>query len=99
MSPTELEDKIANAKRVDLHYQGPLKTKYAIVEYWCQQGKPIKLASYHVYGEELKSGKPLICWNWLPSTNFTVVEDGFDSEEDANRRLKELRRTRSETNH
>lgn len=99
MSLTELEAKIANAKRVDLHYQGPLKTKYAIVEYWCQQGKPIKLASYHVYGEELKSGKPLICWNWLPSTNFNVVEDGFDSEEGANRRLKELRRTRSETNH
>lgn len=91
MLTTELEEKLAKAERVDLHYRPPYETKYAIVEYYCRQGKPLKVASYYTYGEELKSGKPLICWHWLPSTNFAIVEDGFDSEEDAARRLKELK--------
>ena len=91
MLPVELEDKIAKAERVDLHYRPPYENKYAIVEYYCRQGKPLKVAGYYTYGEELKSGKPLICWHWLPSTNFAIVEDGFDSEEDAARRLRELK--------
>ena len=95
---TELEEKIARAERVDVHYRGPYETKYAIVEYHWRQGKPLKVASYYTYGEELKSGNPLICWYWVPSTNFVVVEDGFGSEDAAKLRLKELRRTRNETN-
>ena len=91
MLSTELEEKIVAARRVDVHYSSPHVTKYAVVRYTCRQGKPLKVASYYIYGEELKSGKPLICWHWLPSTNFCVVEDGFDSEEDAARRLKELK--------
>lgn len=86
-----LEEKIANAERVDVHYRGHFETKWAIVRYYCRQGKPLKIASYFVYGEELKTGTPLVCWNWLPSTNFVVVEDGFGSEEDAKLRLKELK--------
>lgn len=91
MLPTELEDKIAAARRVDIYYSTPHEVKYAIVRYTCQQGKPLKIASYYIYGEELKSGKPLICWHWLPSTNFCIVEDGFGSKEDAAHRLKELK--------
>ena len=97
----ELENKILNAERVDLHYRPPYETRFAIVEYYCRQGKPLKVASYYIYGEELKSGKPLICWNWLPSTNFSVVEDNIGFEEAAKLRLKELkelRRSRNETN-
>lgn len=90
LSP-EIEEKIASARRVDIHYSTPYETKYAVVRYTCQQGKPLKVASYYIYGEELKSGKPLICWHWLPSTNFCIVEDGFDSEEAATLRLKELK--------
>jgi hypothetical protein len=86
-----IEEKIARAERVDLHYRGPYETKYAIVEYYCRQGKPLRVASYYQYGEELKSSNPLICWNWVPSTNFVVLEDGFGSEEDAKLRLKELK--------
>lgn len=91
MLSTELEEKIAAARKVDIYYSTPHETKYAVVRYTCRQGKPFKVASYYIYGEELKSGKPLICWHWLPSTNFAIVEDGFDSEEDAARRLKELK--------
>ena len=94
----ELEDKIANAERVDLHYRPPYEYKYAVVEYTCRQGRPLKVAEYYTYGEELKSGKPLICWSWIASTNFIVVEDGFGSEDVAKQRLKELRRIRNETN-
>lgn len=97
LSP-ELEEKIAKATEVEAYYPGPHETKYAVVKYYCRQGKPLKVASYYVYGEELKSGKPLICWNWLPSTNFVVIEDGFGSEDAAKQRLKELRRIRNETN-
>ena len=86
-----IEDKIAKATEVKAYYPGPYETKYAIVEYYCRRGKPLKVASYYIYGEELKSGKPLICWNWVPSTNFIVVEDGFGSEEAAKLRLKELK--------
>ena len=95
---TELEEKIARAERVDVHYRGPYETKWAIVRYYCRQGKPLKVASYYVYGEELKTGTPLICWDWLPSTNFNVIENGFGSEDAAKLRLKELRRTTNETN-
>ena len=98
MLPIDLEEKIARADRVDLHYRPPYEHRYAIVEYSCRQGKPLKVASYYVYGEELKTGTPLICWNWLPSTNFNVIENGYGSEDAAKLRLKELRRTRNETN-
>lgn len=91
MLSTEIEEKIAAARKVDIYYSTPHETKYAVVRYTCRQGKPFKVASYYIYGEELKSGKPLVCWHWLPSTNFVIVEDGFDSEEDAARRLKELK--------
>ena len=87
----ELEDKIAKADRVDLHYKSPYEYKYAVVEYACRQRRPLKVAEYYIYGEELKTGKPLICWSWIASSNFNVVEAGFDSEDAVKQRLKELR--------
>lgn len=93
-----LEEKIANADKVEIHYKPPHETKYAVVQYGCRKGRPLQVASYYIYGEELKSGKPLICWYWISSTNFSIVEDGFGSEEEATARMKELRRLRNETN-
>lgn len=95
---TELEAKIARATEVRAYYPGPYETKYAIIEYWARQGKPLKVASYYNYGEELKTGELLKCWHWLPSTNFNIVEDNFSTEEEAMARMKELRRLRNETN-
>ena len=86
-----IEQKIQRADKVLAYYPGPYETKYAIIEYWARQGKPLKVASYYNYGEELKTGELLKCWHWLPSTNFCIVEDGFDSEEAAAIRLKELK--------
>lgn len=93
-----LEEKVANASKVDLYYKSPYDYRYAVVEYCCRKGKPLKVAEYYIYGEELKTGKPLICWSWMPSTNFNVVEDNFNTEEEAAIRMKELRRLRNETN-
>ena len=93
-----LEEKIANASKVDLYYKPPYNYRYAVVEYCCRIGKPLKVAEYYIYGEELKTGKPLICWSGVDSTNFNVVEDNFNSEEEAAIRMKELRRLRNETN-
>ena len=94
---TELLNKIANASKVEIHYKQPYEYKYAVVEYCCRKGRPFKVAEYYIYGEELKTGKPLVCWSWLPSTNFTVLEDGFNTEEEATVRMKELRRLRNES--
>ena len=98
MTKTELATKIDRATEVKAFYPGPYETKYAIIEYWARQGKPLKVASYYIYGEELKTGDPLYCWHWMPSTNFNIIEDNFDTEEEATVRMKELRRHRNEAN-
>ena len=91
---TELEHKIQRADKVLAYYPGPYETKWAIMEYWGQKGKPLKVASYYIYGEELKTGQPLYCWHWQPSFNSDIVEDGFGTEEEAKQRLKVLRAER-----
>lgn len=91
MKIEQIEQKIANADKVLIHYKPPYETKYAIVQYGCRKGQPLKVASYYIYGEELKTGKPLICWHWIASTNFSIVEDRFSTEEEATARMKELR--------
>ena len=87
-------EKIARAEKVNVYYPGPYETKWAIMEYWGQKGKPLKVASYYIYGEELKTGAPLYCWHWQPSFNSSIVEDGFGTEEEAKARLKVLRAER-----
>lgn len=91
-----LEQKIQRADKVLAYYPGPYETKWAIIEYWARQGKPLKVASYYIYGEELKTGEPLYCWHWQPSTNFNIIEDNFSTEEEATRRMKELRAARKQ---
>lgn len=87
----QVEEKILRADKVNIYYPGPYETKWAIMEYWGQKGKPLKVASYYIYGEELKTGEPLICWHWQLSFNSTVIEDDFSTEEEAKIRMKELR--------
>ena len=91
---TELERKIAEARKVVLYYDQPYEYRYAVVKYTCQKGQPLKVASYYTYGEELKTGEPLVCWSWLPSTNFVVIEDNLSTEEEATQRMKVLKAER-----
>ncbi len=91
----ELEDTIENASKVEVHYKPPYETKYAIVKYFGQWNKPLKVASYYIYGKELKTGELLRCWHWQASMNFDVIEDDFDTEAEATAKLKELRRLRT----
>lgn len=91
---SELEqyrDKIKNAIEVRVHYESPYKIRYAIVEYYARKNKPLQVVEYSIYGEELKTGKPLICWEWVSSTNFSVKEDGFKTEAEAKERLQKLK--------
>ena len=97
MLTAEQLDKIENAHEVEIFYNTPYATKWAVVRYCCRQGKPYAVASYFVYGEKLKSGMPLICWHWRQSTNFNVIEDGFGTEEEATIRMKELRSATNES--
>ena len=94
MSIEKLLQKINKADKVLAYYPGPYETKWAILEYWGQKGKPLKVASYYIYGEELITGTPLYCWHWQPSFNSDIVEDNFSNEEEAKQRLKELRAER-----
>lgn len=90
-----LEEKIANAERVLLYYKAYSDYKYAIIEYYARQGKPLKVVSYRVYGEELKSGNELRVYTpYLTSMNFSVIEDNFDTEKEAKLRMKELKEAR-----
>jgi hypothetical protein len=89
-----LEEKIQKARKVELHYDAPYEYKFAVVEYCCRQGKPLKVVSYYIYGEELKSGKLLRCWTWYPSTNWSVLEDNFATEAEAIVRMKEIKEAR-----
>ena len=89
-----IEQKIQRADKVLAYYPGPYETKYAIIEYYCRNGKPLKVASYYNYGEELKTGEPLKCWHWMPSTNFNIIEDNFSTEEEATCKMKLLRADR-----
>lgn len=91
-----LEQKVQRATEVKACYPGPYETKYAIIEYWARAGKPIRVASYYIYGEELKTGDLLYCWHWMPSTNFNIIEDNFGTEEEAQQRLKVLRAERKQ---
>ena len=91
---TELEAKIAKARKVELHYDAPYEYKFAVVEYYARQGKPLKVVSYYIFGEELKTGKQLRCWDYYPSTNWRVLEDGFTTHAEATARMKELKEAR-----
>lgn len=93
-TPQQVEEKILRAEKVNIYYPGPYETKWAIMEYWGQKGKPLKVASYYIYGEELKTGEPLYCWHWQPSFNSSIVEDDFSTEEEAKSRLKVLKAER-----
>ena len=94
MLTAELEAKIANARKVEIYYNQPYEYRFAVVEYSCRPGKPLMVASYHIYGEELKTGKQLRCWNYYSSTNWCIIEDGFKTEDVAKLRMKELKEAR-----
>jgi hypothetical protein len=91
MLTAEQLEKIENAREVEVHYKRPYQYRWAVIRYVCRKNKPLKVANYYIYGEKLYTGEPLRCWEYLASTNFNVVEDGFDSEEEAITRMKELR--------
>lgn len=91
-----IEEKVNKAERVLAYYPRPYEYYFAIVEYYCRQGKPLKVLEYYNYGEELKTGDLLKCWTNVTSTNFSIVEDGFKTEDEAKQRMNKLRILRKE---
>lgn len=89
------KEKIEPARKVEIHYNPPHEYRFAVVEYYCRQGRPLRVESYYIYGEELKTGEQLRCWSGeILSTNFSVKEDGFATYAEATARMKELKETR-----
>lgn len=91
MLTSEQMAKIENAREVEIHFKRPYQYRWAVVRYVCRKNKPLKVASYYIYGEKLYTGEPLRCWEYLASTNFNIVVDGFETEEAAVAKMKELR--------
>ena len=91
MLTAEQLEKIENAREVEIYYNSPYKYEWAIVRYYCRIGKPYKVAKYYISGEKLIAGEPIRCFEYMAFTNFTIVEHGFATEEEAIARMKELR--------
>ena len=87
-------EKIEPTRKIEIHYNPPHEYRFAVVEYSCRQGKPLMVANYYIYGEELKTGKLLRCWDYYPSTNWRILEDGFTTHAEATARMKELKEAR-----
>lgn len=96
MLTSEQLEKIENAREVAIHYKRPYQYRWAVVRYVCRKNKPLKVASYYIYGEKLYTGEPLRCWEYLASTNFNIVADGFETEEAAVAKMLELRSVKDE---
>lgn len=77
-----------NVRELNVYYKHHIKNKYAIVRYDCQRRKPYKIVSYDIQGKRLLQNKDIKLYDYLPSMNFTVILDGFDTKEEAEKALK-----------
>lgn len=77
-----------NMLELNVYYKHHIKNKYAIVRYNCQRRKPYKIVSYDIQGKRLLQNKDIKLYDYLPSMNFTVILDGFDTKEEAEKALK-----------
>lgn len=68
-----------------------IKNKYAIIRYDCQKNKPHKIVSYDIQGKELLKNEDLLLYDYLPSMNFTVIANGFNSQEEAEKALERMK--------
>lgn len=92
--PRNLED----CFKVEVTYKKFSNTMYAIVRYDCRENKPYKIVSYQIYGRDLIKNEPLIVYDYYPSMNFSVIENGFITEDAARKRLEEIKRERKNKN-
>ena len=89
---TKIEVSLDNVKEIEVHYKKPRYGLWAIARYDWHKDKPLALVGYYVYGEKLISGEELICTSYAPKGyNFSFVEEGFETKEAAQKRLKELK--------
>ena len=87
----EYENQIEASQKIEVYYKPPYQNKYAIVKYYARKGQPLKVEEYYIYGEELKTNEKLCAWTNALSTNFGIIEDNFENQEEANKRLKEIK--------
>lgn len=86
----ELPCKVGDVSNIIIGYKNPCSL-YAIVRYDCRQNKPMKVLKYQITGKDLLKNEDLLTWEWCSSLNFSTVEDGFKTKEEAETRLKELK--------
>lgn len=80
-----------NVRELNVYYKHHIKNKYAIVQYRCQRGKPYKIVSYDIQGKRLLQNEDIKLYDYLPSMNFTVILDGFDTKEEAEQAIQALK--------
>lgn len=84
----ELEDKIENKKLV---FIPKYSEKYAIIKYTFWKNQPFDIAIYYPCGIKM-NGDIEYGFSGIKSGNIMVIEDGFDTKEEAEAKLKELKR-------
>ena len=89
---TKIEVSLDNVDETEVHYKEFRYGLWAIICYNCRKNEPLDLAEYFVYGKELISEEELISFPDVPKTEiFSLVEAGFKTREEAQKRLEEIR--------
>jgi len=83
----ELEDMIESKKLV---FVPEYSEKYAIIKYTFWKNQPFDIAIYYPCGVKM-NGDIEYAFSGIKSGNITVIEDGFDTKEEAEAKLKELK--------
>lgn len=87
----DYQGSIDDISEITITYKNPISPLFAIVRYYCQQNKPYKILQYSIVGKELISGEDKRVWEWYPSMNFTLIEDGIKDKKEAEAKLKKLK--------
>ena len=88
----ELEDKIENGTLVEL----PQPTnKFAIVEYYGQKNKPLKIVEYRLLSYNLSTKKIEKLW-YCSNTRFSIIVEDIATKPEAEAKLKELKENSNE---
>lgn len=87
-SLAELEDRIENGTLVELP---PPSNKFAIVEYYGQKNKPLKIVEYKLFAYNLTSKKVEKLW-YCANTRFSIIMENIATKPEAEAKLKQIRK-------
>lgn len=86
---TKIEVSLDNVDEIEVHYK---KFRYGLWAIIYRENEPLLLAEYFIHGKELIAEEELISFPNIPEGEvFSIVEAGFETREEAEKRLKEIK--------